>query len=246
MAQPFDCLCGKPTCRRLINGAKNMSQEMLHGVWLNGHIHALLAEHTGDSTSLSAAENTAVITTKGKAKTPGPPAEVDATARTTARTSNDVDSTTPTSAMTAAVRAAAAARPGDPTAQALAETIRQSARMFESACLALTAYLDSPAQRAAISCASSATSSPNRQRGRSSGSRRVLGSVDKLVAAANGSSNHGNNGNDCAVNGHASDAGALVGFPARLPVAVVEGATRRGPTSRERSGEMGGDTKSAV
>ncbi|KAL7623901.1 hypothetical protein AAE478_005457 [Parahypoxylon ruwenzoriense] len=44
MAQPFDCLCGKPTCRGRISGAKNMTTAQLEGVWLNGHIHDLLED----------------------------------------------------------------------------------------------------------------------------------------------------------------------------------------------------------
>ncbi|KAI1418083.1 hypothetical protein F5Y13DRAFT_34992 [Hypoxylon sp. FL1857] len=44
MAQPFDCLCGKPTCRGRISGAKDMTKAQLEGVWLNGHILALLKE----------------------------------------------------------------------------------------------------------------------------------------------------------------------------------------------------------
>ncbi|KAI2634161.1 hypothetical protein GGS26DRAFT_33039 [Hypomontagnella submonticulosa] len=44
MAQPFDCLCDKPACRRRISGAKAMTKAQLEGVWLNGHIHELLRE----------------------------------------------------------------------------------------------------------------------------------------------------------------------------------------------------------
>lgn len=44
MAQPFGCLCGTPTCRGTISGAKDMSEAGLEGVWLNGHIRALLDE----------------------------------------------------------------------------------------------------------------------------------------------------------------------------------------------------------
>lgn len=50
MAQPFDCLCGKPTCRGRISGAKDMTKAQLEGVWLNGHIHELLKEQTREST----------------------------------------------------------------------------------------------------------------------------------------------------------------------------------------------------
>ncbi|KAI1136572.1 hypothetical protein F5Y05DRAFT_405155 [Hypoxylon sp. FL0543] len=44
MAQPFDCQCGKPTCRGRISGAKDMTKAQLEGVWLNGHILELLKE----------------------------------------------------------------------------------------------------------------------------------------------------------------------------------------------------------
>ena len=44
MAQPFRCLCGTPTCRGTISGAKDMSEAGLAGVWLNGHIRELLDE----------------------------------------------------------------------------------------------------------------------------------------------------------------------------------------------------------
>ncbi|KAJ6441784.1 post-SET domain-containingprotein [Purpureocillium lavendulum] len=44
MAQPFDCLCGTPTCRGTISGARDMSAKQLEGIWLNGHIRELLDE----------------------------------------------------------------------------------------------------------------------------------------------------------------------------------------------------------
>ncbi|KAJ4313339.1 hypothetical protein N0V84_009468 [Fusarium piperis] len=44
MAQPFDCLCGTPTCRGRIAGARDMTETQLDGVWLNGHIIQLRAE----------------------------------------------------------------------------------------------------------------------------------------------------------------------------------------------------------
>lgn len=44
MAQPFDCLCGAPTCRGRITGARHMTDDQLAGLWLNGHIHELLEE----------------------------------------------------------------------------------------------------------------------------------------------------------------------------------------------------------
>ncbi|KHN99195.1 Post-SET domain protein [Metarhizium album ARSEF 1941] len=44
LAQPFTCLCGHPTCHGTISGAKHMTPQQLHGVWLNGHIRDLLEE----------------------------------------------------------------------------------------------------------------------------------------------------------------------------------------------------------
>lgn len=44
MAQPFDCLCGTPSCRGRIAGARDMPPEQLEGVWLNRHIRDLLEE----------------------------------------------------------------------------------------------------------------------------------------------------------------------------------------------------------
>jgi hypothetical protein len=44
MAQGFSCLCHKPTCKGVIQGAKNMSARDLKGLWLNPHIRHLLEE----------------------------------------------------------------------------------------------------------------------------------------------------------------------------------------------------------
>jgi hypothetical protein len=44
MAQPFECICGKPTCKKIITGAKDMPSQLLDGLWLNDHIHELLEE----------------------------------------------------------------------------------------------------------------------------------------------------------------------------------------------------------
>jgi hypothetical protein len=44
MAQSFDCLCGTPTCRGRIGGARDMTLAQLDGLWLNGHIRELLEE----------------------------------------------------------------------------------------------------------------------------------------------------------------------------------------------------------
>ena len=44
MAQPFNCFCGKPTCKKSITGAKDMPSHLLEGLWLNDHILELLEE----------------------------------------------------------------------------------------------------------------------------------------------------------------------------------------------------------
>ena len=44
MDQPFDCLCGAPTCRGRISGAKDMTDAQLAGLWINGHIRRLKEE----------------------------------------------------------------------------------------------------------------------------------------------------------------------------------------------------------
>ncbi|XWW97759.1 hypothetical protein V2A60_005746 [Cordyceps javanica] len=56
MAQPFQCLCGTPTCRGTIDGAKKMTSTQLDGLWLSRHIRELRAEQQarGDASSPSA------------------------------------------------------------------------------------------------------------------------------------------------------------------------------------------------
>ena len=49
MAQPFDCLCGTPSCRGRISGAQDMAESQLRGIWLNGHIIQLRAEQNARS-----------------------------------------------------------------------------------------------------------------------------------------------------------------------------------------------------
>lgn len=44
MAQPFACLCGRPSCKGTIAGAGQMSPTQLEGNWLSGHIRRLLEE----------------------------------------------------------------------------------------------------------------------------------------------------------------------------------------------------------
>ena len=59
MAQPFDCLCGKPTCRGRIAGAKDMTKEQLDGLWINGHIIELRKEQERGLLNGSAGDITA-------------------------------------------------------------------------------------------------------------------------------------------------------------------------------------------
>lgn len=51
MAQPFQCLCGTPTCRGTIDGARNMTPAQLDGLWLSKHIRELRAEQASGSPS---------------------------------------------------------------------------------------------------------------------------------------------------------------------------------------------------
>ncbi|KAH7040717.1 uncharacterized protein B0I36DRAFT_379634 [Microdochium trichocladiopsis] len=136
MAQPFDCLCGKPTCRGRISGAKDMKPAQLDGLWLNGHIRELLEEQQQQQQQQAQ----------------------PATTTTTTTTSNGV-----------------VVSEDDETATALREALSHAEKGADAARRALDAYM-----AASVSAKSALSSS---------------------------------------------------------------GATRRGPTSRELSGEMGGDTK---
>ena len=51
MAQPFQCLCGTPTCRGTIDGAKKMTRAQLDGLWLSKHIRELRAEQEAAASS---------------------------------------------------------------------------------------------------------------------------------------------------------------------------------------------------
>lgn len=59
MSQAFDCLCGTPSCRGRISGAKDMTDAQLDGLWINGHIRELLEEKKA-KTATAAAKSTAV------------------------------------------------------------------------------------------------------------------------------------------------------------------------------------------
>lgn len=132
MAQPFDCLCGTPTCRGRISGAKDLTEAQLEGLWINGHIRELREEQK------KAPEN------------------------------GTLDNQ-------------------DPTAQALKDALQQAEKVVIAARTALLSYAQN-GQRYADG-------------------RAAQYGVDKLST-----------------------------------VKSVNGSQRRGPTSRELSGEMGGDT----
>jgi hypothetical protein len=64
MAQPFNCFCGAPTCRGRIAGARDMAPAQLDGLWLNGHIRALLEER---ERAAKHNNGTAAVAANGKA-----------------------------------------------------------------------------------------------------------------------------------------------------------------------------------
>ncbi|SPO05669.1 uncharacterized protein DNG_08356 [Cephalotrichum gorgonifer] len=67
MAQPFKCLCGTPSCRGTISGARDMSPAQLEGVWINAHIRELIEQRD----SAVAAANGTNGTTNGSSVTNG-------------------------------------------------------------------------------------------------------------------------------------------------------------------------------
>lgn len=75
MAQSFDCLCGTPTCRGRIGGARDMTLTQLDGLWLNGHIRELLEERekgtpkkNGSASAAAVANGNGVAATKASEK----------------------------------------------------------------------------------------------------------------------------------------------------------------------------------
>jgi hypothetical protein len=61
MAQPFECNCGKDTCKKWISGAKDMDSAKLHGLFLNRHIHELLEEQKQGSAHRPGKVNGALV-----------------------------------------------------------------------------------------------------------------------------------------------------------------------------------------
>ncbi|KAK0615821.1 hypothetical protein B0T17DRAFT_619428 [Bombardia bombarda] len=168
MAQPFDCLCGTPTCRGRISGARDMADAQLEGLWLNGHIRELLEERNSNKSTATAA---AVSGKNGVSSNGTTAAAVSENGTTAASNGNGYlplqgkDKT-----------AATAVNGSDQTAQALHSAVEQAEKMVEAARHALVMYF-----------------------------RGLEGQQQQQ-----------------------------------------EGALRRGPTSRELSGEMGGDTAVSV
>ena len=51
MAQPFTCLCGTPSCRGTIAGARDMPASQLEGLWINAHIRELIEKRDSPATN---------------------------------------------------------------------------------------------------------------------------------------------------------------------------------------------------
>ncbi|KAJ4306957.1 hypothetical protein N0V88_000330 [Collariella sp. IMI 366227] len=151
MAQPFDCLCGTPTCRGRIAGARDMTPAQLEGLWLNAHIRELLEEREKGTTT------------------------------STKKQTNGASNGTTTNGNGVAKPTTIAPTAENQTITALREALTHAEKVVEAARLALVSY------------------------------------VEALQVAGFGSPSNGKE-------------------------AASVGAQRRGPTSRELSGEMGGDT----
>lgn len=182
MAQPFDCLCGTPTCRGRIAGARDMTPAQLDGLWLNGHIRELLEERENAAPKKKQANGThATAITLAAAAVNG-----NGNGNGTASANGHTDTLRPATAGAAAVDA-------DKTVLALRDALSHAEKVVDAARLALVSY------------------------------------VEALQVAGLGNTGSGKQ----ATNGDRDGADH-----AALPA----GAQRRGPTSRELSGEMGGDT----
>ncbi|KKA26639.1 hypothetical protein TD95_002641 [Thielaviopsis punctulata] len=57
MAQSFDCFCQAPSCRGRISGAKDMHKDQLKGIFINGHIRAMLEEQEAKATGTTITPN---------------------------------------------------------------------------------------------------------------------------------------------------------------------------------------------
>lgn len=178
MAQPFDCLCGTPTCRGHISGAKDMPPSKLEGLWINGHIRELSEEQVvqqHQEQNVGAATRSMAQDHENGAPENGSPVY---------HTSDDENTATGTPS-------------NDPTAIALKDAVMHAEKVVAAARSALQAYTEQ--QQGAI--------------------------VKKRVKVTS-----------------QNDEALIERIPTSKVTKVVAGSQNRGPTSRELSGEMGGDT----
>ena len=119
MAQSFDCLCGTPTCRGRIAGARDMTLAQLDGLWLNGHIRDLLEERENGSKKQ---QNGTATNGNGVAKA----SENGAAANGNSNGQNG----------NSAIQTAT-----DKTAEALAETLAQAEKVVDAARVAIESYM---------------------------------------------------------------------------------------------------------
>ncbi|KAK4455637.1 histone-lysine N-methyltransferase ash1 [Podospora aff. communis PSN243] len=195
MAQPFDCLCGKETCRGRISGARDMTSEQLGNAHLNVHIRQLLAENYAAELALA----TPAVATNGTSNG----AENGTVQKNNYLTLNGAK----------APGNGAAVEDKDDAAYLNQEVLEQITRELQEA-------IQRVEQAAAAAC-------------------RVLKALQRQgVVDVNGTGKH-TNGSSCGI-GSGVDY-AYLGVTDTLAGAVA-GSLRRGPTSRELSGEMGGDT----
>ena len=198
MAQPFDCLCGTPTCRGRIAGARDMTLEQLDGLWLNGHIRELLTEREEQNKKNAKPQqngnsNGSVTNGSGvKASENG----ANGTANGTTSANHN--------AQNGHLDLSHFSMGAEQTVQALRDALSHAEKVVDAARLALVSYVE------ALQVAGLGTAP----------ARKLNGSTP--AASSNGTTV----------------------YDAVKPAseAAPAGAQRRGPTSRELSGEMGGDT----
>ncbi|KAK3493347.1 hypothetical protein B0T13DRAFT_49189 [Neurospora crassa] len=203
MAQPFDCLCAKPTCRGRISGARDMTDAQLAGAWLNGHIRDLLEEQRGTSSSPpSIPTANASITTTTTTTT--------ASSSSSLNSSNSNSSDFPSATYTIPEKNSSSEKNNsynkvgelDQIAQSLRDALTHAEKVVEAARNALMSY---------------------------------VGAVNDAATAAAAAAN---NNNGAAKKKEKEEQEEEEEEEKGVP----EGLQRRGTTSRELSGEMGGDT----
>ena len=183
MSQPFHCLCQKPGCRGNISGAKEMGQERMEGMWINGHIRELLEDYESQNQSQKE-ENSLVQSKKAAGKTP----ENGVGLCSGQSSEENTAAGTPDSS--------------DPTAVALKDALAHAEKVVAAARNALQAYMEQQNQ-------TGVTAHDANNAVRTAGASTIVVS-NKLYD--------------------------------EVPAKVVAGSEERGVTSRELSGEMGGDT----